>query len=114
MSSPGTVTELSSSSSIQNQLAFLWNPLVVRALFYDVLTLTPLVTISTSMIEQSPSKVDRLKQSTKHQLEKLNIKPGGVVGNFIQAGFKCHQETSLLGCVSKWHSAVEFSVRAYR
>ena len=95
MSSPGTVTELSSSSSIQNQLAFLWNPLVVRALFYDVLTLTPLVTISTSMIEQSPSKVDRLKQSTKHQLEKLNIKPGGVVGNFIQAGFKIHQESSL-------------------
>ena len=70
---------------------------MVRALFYDVLTLTPLVTITTSMIEQSPSKVDRLKQSTKHQLEKLNIKPGGVVGNFIQGGFKNKEQNLGLG-----------------
>ena len=36
------------------------------------------------MVEQSPSKTEKIKLSARHQLEKLNLKPRGVVGNFIQ------------------------------
>merc|ERR1711892_383900 len=89
------IGDAESTVNIQRQLAYLWHPKLVQNIFVDVLDITPLAEVMTSLTEPSPSTTDKLKQSAKSQLERLNINPTGKVGSLITRALTSTQTTTL-------------------